>query len=136
MILKTVDLKASTKVTTTIAPIYARGAQFTGSYRVRNEGSKKAGQFRINIDMSACNDLCSGTMTYGVYYAPVIGSVVIPSLDAHSETGGTVTLRIPLNCPTGTYYLHEILDPDNAVKESNENNNYIPLFSPGAIIVT
>ncbi|MBP1596718.1 MAG: peptidase [Acidobacteria bacterium] len=55
-----------------------------------------------------------------------LGSRAVPALTAGAANSGSITLTIPMETPTGTYYLIAKADGADAVVETNEANNTYP----------
>ncbi len=96
------------------------GGQMTVTYRVENKGETRAtttSYARIYFSTDTTID------TTDVYR----GQIYIPGLDAGgsypSPANGTTTITLPSNAATGTNYIGLLLDYNNGVTESNENDN-------------
>jgi hypothetical protein len=55
--------------------------------------------------------------------APVLGTIFFNAIPANGSMEGTSTLHLPSNLTPGTYYVGVIIDFQNQIAESNENNN-------------
>jgi subtilase family serine protease/subtilisin family serine protease len=47
----------------------------------------------------------------------------VPALNAGASNASSVTATIPADTPTGSYYIVEVVDPDDVVEEAVETNN-------------
>ncbi len=88
--------------------------------------------------------LAAGTSTTRYYLSPdqvrdagdkqLTGSRDVPSLAPGATSTGTVTLTIPGNTKTGTYFVLACTDDTTSVAETNEANNCIASAAP--VVVT
>jgi len=91
------------------------GSSFDVSYAIKNTGFTDATAFEISYYLSS--DLTiSDEDTF-------IGSSRISSLAGNTTASGTQMVSIPDALPVGDYYLGAIVDSNNAIAETNENDN-------------
>lgn len=91
------------------------GTNITASCGVRNQGNSNAGNSTLKYYLSADNQFGSGDVSLGF---DAIG-VLSPSQSVTAEE----SLLIPSNTVPGSWFILFYSDADNAVIESNENNN-------------
>lgn len=92
------------------------GNSITISNTVINSGSATSGSFDIKYYLSTNSDL--STLDY------LINTDNVNSLVANSTKSFNNTIDLcSKSIPNGTYYLGYIIDKDNSVTETNENNN-------------
>ena len=82
---------------------------------VRNGGGSSSGGFYVDYYAST-----NTTITTSDYY---IASVYMPSIPAGGYDDCDWSGSFPTNIPPGTYWVGWIIDADDDVDESNENNN-------------
>ena len=97
------------------------GSTFTFEFDISNQGGLSAGTFDVAFYLSSNNTISTGDQ--------LLGTTTLTGLSANSSTGTlTVDLTLPgINASfwqgDNTYYVGMIVDPNNAVNESNEANN-------------
>ena len=97
-------------------PTTARPGESISVRRViADNGSANAGAFTIKYYLSTNATISSGDQ--------LIGSEDVTSLTAGSRSDISVSLTIPATMSTGSYFLGMMVDTNNSVTESNENNN-------------
>lgn len=96
---------------TNVAP----GGTFTDHFRVKNTGTNSSGSFKIFYYLST-NTSISNSDTK-------VGESNVSSISAGSYRDVITTCTIPNSMPQGNYWVGEIIDPDNIIQESNENDN-------------
>ncbi|MFH0774686.1 MAG: CARDB domain-containing protein [bacterium] len=85
----------------------------TGTYTIKNQGSGSAGSFKVYFYLSS-----DTTITTGDTY---LGYINISGLSVGASISGNYSFYRS-SSPSG-YYIGAIVDPDNYIAESNENNN-------------
>ena len=109
------DLVMSAASTT--ATTVNKGANFTLSNSVMNQGGSKAGAFVIAFHLST-------DTTYGGGDDVVITQTrSITSLAIGATSTASTTLTVPATTPSGTYYVCANADNNNTVAEGDETNN-------------
>jgi subtilase family serine protease len=100
------------------APSLARRCQtITVKSTTKNTGSSAAGSSAANLYYSTSSTYSSG--------AVFIGSRIISQLAAGASSSGDLSIQVPCGMSPGRYYLIGRADADNAVAETNENNNFL-----------
>jgi subtilase family serine protease len=82
---------------------------------VRNNGVDGVGAFRVGIYLSEDQDVDPSDL--------LLGFRTLPGLDPNSEDTGGGELTIPIQTPSGTYWVGAIADDLGAVTEYDEDNN-------------
>jgi uncharacterized repeat protein (TIGR01451 family) len=90
------------------------GQQISVSTAVRNQGSGGSGGFSVTLHLSTDSTITTSDIQ--------IGQAYVNGLASGAEQVVIVNGTIPVNL-TGSYYLGVIVDCENMVPESNENNN-------------
>jgi subtilase family serine protease len=90
------------------------GAQATFAATVKNQGNAAAGAFRLGFYLSTSSNVTTGSINPGY--------CTFTSLAAGASTSCSGPITIP-SISAGTYYGAGIVDDQNQVDESNENNN-------------
>ena len=97
----------------------------------------------ISIAISNTGTTTSPISTYEIYistdtnlnaFDTSIGSFQLPGITVGGQHTDTLSITIPVNTPTGSYYLVIKADPLNTIVESNEGNNI--KFSSSTITVS
>jgi subtilase family serine protease len=105
-----------TAVTTTATTVN-KGASFSVSSTVQNQGPLAAGAFRIAFHLSP-------NTIYGDGDDVVINAVrSVTSLAAGASSTGSTSITLPGTTPSGTYYVCTLADSLNQVTELDETNN-------------
>ena len=99
----------------TVAP---GGTIGLSAWTVKNEGAADTGPFSNGFYMST-DPVITSTDTY----LDGNNNENLAAGDQHNWGGPTLT--IPAGTPQGNYYIGILADRNNAVNESNENNNYV-----------
>jgi len=97
----------------------AWGEQVTVDFAIANFGNQSSGSFSIRFYLSSDQNI--STSDYALS-----GHVSIPSINAFSANGFSVTLTLPTENQlggSGTRYIGMIVDSQNQVGETNEGNN-------------
>lgn len=82
---------------------------------IRNSGTGNAGPFVVELYLSSDNVLSDEDV--------LIGMGEIPELPAGTQSDGDAPSPIPKNMTPGQYYFGVLVDSENNVQESDENNN-------------
>lgn len=96
---------------------------------VENKGNMAAGQFALDLVLSSDAAVPVDYALYSSAYQEDVllqgGREFISSLNAGAKAAVTLNgnNRIPEDTPAGDYYLAAVVDPGQAVRESNERNN-------------
>jgi subtilase family serine protease len=107
-----VDLLGVTSTTVTA------GNKVTVTFRVANTGQANAGAFKVRLYLSTNTIITTGSDTY----LNIERSFTSLNKGVKTPTQ-TVSVTIPANTTSGTYYVGAIVDFDSKVTESNESNN-------------
>ena len=124
----------------TTATAVSRGATFSVSRAVKNQGGSTAGPSVVDFHLStnatygdADDIVLTGIRTIptlagspsGAYYVIVLtGARSIPPLAVNTSSSTDLTgVTVPVGTPVGTYYICAQADSTNAVNETNETNN-------------
>jgi subtilase family serine protease len=99
----------------TAPAVAGAGVPITISDSIRNVGGAGA------ADTSAAFYLSANTVIDAA--DDLLGQRVVPALSAATSHAASVTFTIPADTATGSYYIIEQVDPQNAVAESQETNN-------------
>lgn len=103
-------------LTSITAPTAANaGSTISVQANVTNQGSTLTGGIALYYYLS----LDSTLTTEDTYFS--LDTILL--LDAGQSTTTSANITIPSNLPSGTYYVGIWADRDNAIAESNENNN-------------
>jgi subtilase family serine protease len=115
----TVDLRITTgSPVITPSSTIAGGTVGLSPWTVKNEGAGETGSFANGFYLSG-DAVIMSTDTY-------LAGNNNNSLTAGAQFNwGGPTLTIPPGTPPGNYYIGILIDRNNAVNESNENNNYV-----------
>ncbi|MFH1170501.1 MAG: CARDB domain-containing protein, partial [Candidatus Vogelbacteria bacterium] len=102
-----------------VAPtsIPAGGTVTLSNFKVMNDGNAPSGVFNLGLYLS--NDTTISTTSDTLLQTMNLSN--IPAKSFRPVAARTFT--IPANTPAGSYYVGAIVDPADAVKESNENDN-------------
>ncbi len=92
-----------------------KGTAISLANTVKNQGGSDAGNFTIRYYLSSDTTITTSDT--------LLGSRTVSSLAAGAVNTATTTVTIPSTLSAGTYYLGAIADYNNALTESNENNN-------------
>lgn len=82
---------------------------------IRNVGKADAGQFIVELYLSSDTVLSDEDI--------LIGMGEVPELPAGTQSDGNASSPIPANITPGQYYFGILVDSENTVPESDENNN-------------
>lgn len=82
---------------------------------IRNVGKSDAGQFIVELYLSSDTVLSDEDI--------LIGMGEVPELPAGTQSDGNAPSPIPANITPGQYYFGILVDSENTVPESDENNN-------------
>lgn len=98
------------------APITAiRGKRISVSSVINNQGGSNTGSFTVALYLSKDPHVTSSDT--------LLGTMVVPSLNAGSTVSISGSFTVPSKMATGVYYIGVIADSGFAVTESNEANN-------------
>ena len=101
----------------TTATTVNKGANFTLSNSVKNQGGSAAGSSTVAFHLST-------DTTYGNGDDVVITQTrTITSVAIGATSTASTTLTVPLSTPSGTYYVCAMADTNNTVAEGDETNN-------------
>jgi subtilase family serine protease len=101
----------------TTATTVAKGANFSLSNTVKNQGGESAGSFVIAFHLST-------NTTYGDGDDVTITQIrTVTSLGIGAISTAGTTLTVPLSTPSGTYFACALTDSNNTVAEGDETNN-------------
>ncbi|MFT4648379.1 MAG: subtilase family serine protease [Glaciecola sp.] len=89
---------------------------------VRFEGTGTAGPFQVGVYVST--DLAFDSSDL------LVGSRLVTSLAAGSDSPSAQTYNVPASLATGTYFLALVVDDQNDVSESSETDNVLWATSP------
>ncbi|HUK55344.1 MAG TPA: CARDB domain-containing protein, partial [Nitrospiria bacterium] len=112
-----------TTAVSTSATTVAKGANFSLSNTVKNQGGSKAGSFAIGFHLSTNTTFGDGD-DVAITQTRSVGSLAIGATSA-----GTTTLTVPGLTPSGTYYVCAMADVNNTVTEGDETNNSLCTIS-------
>ena len=91
------------------------GGVMNVSTSIRNVGSGDAGSFIVELYLSADSDLSDEDI--------LLGMGEIPELPAGTQSDGNAPTPRPANMTPGIYYFGILVDGENEIVESDENNN-------------
>ena len=91
------------------------GGSFTNHFRVKNEGSGNSGPFKVAVYLSENTSITTSDIK--------VGESVVNSLAAGQYIDVITQCTVPSSTPPNNYYVGMIIDVENAVNESNENDN-------------
>lgn len=111
-----------TKVTSPAVGVH--GQNITVTTTLRNRGIISTGNFGVNFFLSPTKSYSNTNI--------LIGTGSVNNLPGRATEKQNTQLTIPMNTTPGTYYILAYADPNNTVKELNENNN--KLFSKKIVI--
>jgi subtilase family serine protease len=117
-VMSNADLVETAMTTNPPAPIRAPGTTFSVTDTVHNAGTARSGASttRYYLSLDAVKSADDTLLT---------GSHSAHGLDPGASHSATVTVTIPTATPPNVYFLIACADAQNAVGESNENNNCI-----------
>ncbi|MEZ6233881.1 MAG: CARDB domain-containing protein [Phycisphaerales bacterium] len=108
------DLAAS--ITQPSGPAASPGGSLVIPFSIPNNGTDDAGP-------STARFVLSSDQTIGNADDVTIATQAVPALSPGQSFGGEYTATVPASLGAGTWYAGVIADAENAVAESNENNN-------------
>ncbi len=91
------------------------GGSFTNYFRVMNTGTQSSGTFKVFVYLST-NDVISS-------YDTKVGESTVSSISGGAYRDVVTSCSVPSSMTAGDYYVGMIIDPDNAVQETDENDN-------------
>lgn len=101
----------------TSATTVAKGANFSLSNTVKNQGGASAGSFVVAFHLST-------NTTYGDGDdVPITQTRSVASLGIGKTNPASTTLTVPLTTPSGLYYVCALSDSTDTVVEGDETNN-------------
>ncbi len=92
-----------------------QGGSFTNYFRVQNTGTQSSGTFKVFVYLST-NDVISSADTK-------VGESTVSSISGGAYRDVVTSCTVPSSMTPGDYYVGMIIDPDNVVQETNENDN-------------
>ncbi|MDZ7330905.1 MAG: hypothetical protein ONB31_02880, partial [candidate division KSB1 bacterium] len=92
-----------------------QGGTFTNYFRVQNTGTQSSGNFKLFVYLST-NDVISPSDTK-------VGESSVSSISGGSYRDVVTSCTVPSSMTPGDYYVGMIIDPENVVQETNENDN-------------
>ncbi len=103
----------------------SRCSSRTFDYKIKNQGNSASGDFKIGIYLSKDDKVLSNDDTF-------LSTVSVNGINANTEVSKVTTITHPCNIMVhATYYTIFVIDHDNQISETNENNNLIT--SPGFV---
>ena len=141
---KTMDLAAELEYPIEVSPGDELGGRVT--VKVQNKGTNPVGEFTVELVLSTDTKIPVQPGTYSDTFVEDMllqgGRQKVESL----EPGETKTLKpegplkIPADTPPGRFYLGVVMDPENKVQETAEDNNvftkFIMISFPAPKVVT
>lgn len=113
------DLVITTGSPTITPSTVAPGGTVTlSSWKVKNQGTAVAGSFQNGFYLSTTSNITAAD----IYLGHNSNSSLAPG---EEYTWVARTLTIPAGTAPGTYYIGILVDRNNTVAESNENNNFV-----------
>lgn len=101
------------------------GVRYGATAFVRNEGGRQASNVTVRFYLSA-------DAVLDVVGDTLIGDGMATNVPVGEETPVALPTSLPMNVMAGPYFLIAVVDPSNAVQESNENNN---IASPVSMVI-
>ncbi len=83
---------------------------------IRNAGNANASNVRLKVYLSTNNSVSSDDH--------LLTNVVVGNFNSGTESSKTINVSIPSNKPSGNYHIVWHLDPEGAISESDEANNF------------
>ena len=93
------------------------GESVTVSYAVQNGPGAASAATTIRFLLSADDQADDGDT--------VLASAIVPALEPNESNVNTISIDIPEDVDTGSYYLLAQVDPNNIVTEADETNNVV-----------